>query len=176
MQKRDGKGWGDFLGTDNKAPKDYNYRSFSDARLFVRLLGLKNTTEWKIWAESGDRPQDIPKNPAQAYRKKGWVNFADFLGTRVIANKRTFRSFAEVRDFARSLNLGSKKEWLQWIETNQPLDLPKWPNHFYKDVGWKGWNDFLGYLLLQLTVAVNTAYRKIRNIAHLKKPENTLIF
>ena len=136
--------WGDFLGTGNRAPKNYNYRSFPEARLFAHVLGIQNTTEWKKWANSDKRPEDIPKNPAQAYRKKGWINFADFLGVRVIANKRTFVSFAEARDFAKSLRLRNKKDWSQWFEIHEPLDFPKWPNHLYKNAGWQGWNDFLG--------------------------------
>ena len=85
--KKGWAGWGDFLGTGNKAPKNYNYRPFLEARLFVRTLGLKDTTEWKQWANSDKRPQDIPKSPAQAYRKKGWINLADFLGGKVIPRK-----------------------------------------------------------------------------------------
>ncbi|MGE0198212.1 MAG: DEAD/DEAH box helicase family protein [Simkaniaceae bacterium] len=137
-------GWGDFLGTGNKAPRDFNYRSYIEARQFVHSLNLKNTTEWKRWANSGKRSADIPKNPAQAYRNSGWINFADFLGVKIIPNKRTFPSFEKARDFARSLKLESKKDWLEWFEIHQPLEWAKWPNHLFKDKGWKGWNDFLG--------------------------------
>lgn len=156
--------WGDFLGSGNKAPKDYNYRSFPDARLFVRSLGLKNTTEWKKWVASKERPQDIPKNPSQAYKTKGWISFADFLGADTIPNKRTFPSFEEARNFARSLKLAGKKEWIEWYEIHQPLKWAKWPNHLYKDKGWKGWNDFLG-----ITTPAIDRRRKYRKM-QLQKP------
>lgn len=117
--------------------------SFITARTFVHSLELKNTTEWKAWAKSGHKPQAIPTNPQQAYKKEGWIDFADFLGTKAIANRRTFRSFTEAREFARSLGLKGRYQWLKWFNKNEPQDLPKWPNHFYLKKGWAGWNDFL---------------------------------
>jgi len=43
------------LGSGNN-----RWRSFEEAREYVRGLGLKNHAEWREWAKSGERPADIP--------------------------------------------------------------------------------------------------------------------
>ncbi len=146
------KGWmgyGDWLGNDNIASKNMKFRSFEEAREFAHSLNLKSNKEWKEWAKSGDKPEDIPANPDQAYKKKGWMGYGDFLGTGNIAAKnKDFLSFEEAREFAHSLNLKSQKEWREFLEkglipNTTPL-IPKSPDVVYKDKGWKGWGDFLG--------------------------------
>ncbi|MDP2137200.1 MAG: DEAD/DEAH box helicase family protein [Candidatus Didemnitutus sp.] len=73
-------GWGDWLGTGNIAPSDHTFRSFKSACLFVRGLGFKTGKEWFAWSKiSGNRPRDIPSNPAAYYKDKGWTNWPDFL-------------------------------------------------------------------------------------------------
>ena len=82
------KGWlgvGDWLGTGVLATKFRKYRSFHDARTFVRSLKLRNQDEWRMFCmrkmpEKGTLPSDIPTNPRITYAKSGWVNTADWLG------------------------------------------------------------------------------------------------
>ena len=67
------------------ATKFRKYRSFHNARTFVRSLKLKNRDEWiKFYTgkmpEKGTMPSDIPTNPRITYAKSGWVNTADWLG------------------------------------------------------------------------------------------------
>ena len=97
-------GWGDWLGTGNIRFK--KFRSFGDARKFVRLLELKNTREWEEYSKSGDKPSDIPSNPGKVYRTQGWKSINDWLGTDI-------KPFDKAKSFARSLGLKSKKEWLR---------------------------------------------------------------
>jgi len=56
------------------------WRPFKKARSFVRGLGLKSETEWRVFGKSGKRPHDIPANPNKAYAEAGWVGYADWLG------------------------------------------------------------------------------------------------
>ena len=56
------------------------YRSFEDARAYMRTLGLKSTEEWEAWRSSGARPYDIPGDPYTYYASSGWLSFPDFLG------------------------------------------------------------------------------------------------
>src|SRR6476661_5005622 len=44
-----------------------NWRSFEDAREYVRDLGLKSSTQWHEFSASGERPNDIPSAPNQIY-------------------------------------------------------------------------------------------------------------
>ena len=49
------KGWkgnGDFLGTGYVANQDRKYKSFKEARAFVRSLKLKNESEWRAYTKS----------------------------------------------------------------------------------------------------------------------------
>ena len=56
------------------------YRSFEDARKFVRELGIHDQKEWKNFVNSGTKPIDIPERPQMAY-KRNWDSWSDFLGT-----------------------------------------------------------------------------------------------
>jgi hypothetical protein len=76
-------GWsdtGDWLGTGTIAPRLREYRSFKEARTFVRGLGLKSQTEWRGYCKSGKKPTDIPAHPDRTYAEDGWVGMGDWLG------------------------------------------------------------------------------------------------
>jgi hypothetical protein len=68
-------GWSDWLGTERA------WRIFKDARAFVRGLKLKSQEDWKTYAKSRKKPQDIPSHPETVYANTGWVNWGDWLGT-----------------------------------------------------------------------------------------------
>jgi hypothetical protein len=83
-----GKGWvnmGDWLGTGRIAYTNKVYLPFNEAREFVRKLRLKNFNEWREWAKSTKRPDNIPISPHYKYRNKGWIGYGDWLGTGRIA-------------------------------------------------------------------------------------------
>jgi hypothetical protein len=41
---------------------------------------LNSVKEWTEYSKSGERPIDIPSNPQNTYKNKGWQGWADFLG------------------------------------------------------------------------------------------------
>ena len=59
--KKDYTHMGDWLGNE--------YRSYKEAREFVRKLNLKNTYEWKEYCKSGNKPDDIPAAPWDVYKE-----------------------------------------------------------------------------------------------------------
>lgn len=140
------KSWGDWLGSKYVANQQRLYRDYQSAKFFVSKLGLKSVSEWKDYCKSGKKPTDIPNNPDQYYRDKGWNGYGDWLGTGTIApHKSTFRSFIEARQFARSLKLKSSTEWFEFSKSSlRPKDIPGNPSKIYKNDGWKGFGDFLG--------------------------------
>ena len=115
------------------------FRSFAEARKFVRSLKLKSSKEWNNFSKSGKRPNDIPGHPNNIYKKE-WIHLADFLGSDPKFSKnRKFRSFAEARKFAQSLKLKSWNEWLNYCKSDKrPDDIPSNPQNSYKK-DWKGW-------------------------------------
>jgi hypothetical protein len=75
------------------------FRPFTEARDYVRNLGLKNQEDWRRYCKSGKRPRDIPANPQKVY-KDDWKNLGDWLGTGTIASKeKVYRPFSEAREF-----------------------------------------------------------------------------
>ncbi len=59
---------------------------------------------------------------------------------------RDWRPFNEARDFARSLGLKTKNEWIAWSQNSglRPADIPATPAYLYAQRGWAGWGDWLG--------------------------------
>ena len=142
------KGWinfPDWLGNDGIS-KNHVYRSFVDARAYVRSLSLKNLKEWSETRKQPSFPKDIPKNPAINYKDKGWINLGDWLGTFTINPKnREYASYEHASKFAQSLNLKSLLEWRKYLKENKlPENIPSNPGTVYKDKGWRGFGDFLG--------------------------------
>ena len=140
------KGYGNFLGTGNIAPKDREFRSFEDAKKFAQTLKLKSGDEWREYCKSANKPSDVPANPEGTYKNKGWKGYGNFLGTGNIAPKdREYRSFEDAKKFAQSLGLKGQLEWKEYCKSgNKPSDIPANPNRTYKNKGWKGYGNFLG--------------------------------
>lgn len=121
------------------------WRSFEEARDFVRGLNLKTQNHWYEYSKTLERPKDIPVAPQLVY-KKYWKGWGDFLGTGTIASQnRIFLKYKNVREFAHKLQFLSKKEWYEWAKTNaRPQSIPADPQAAYAKTGWEGWGDFLG--------------------------------
>ena len=139
------KGWkdyGSFFGYQAR-PRKGNWRSFQEAKKFVRSLNIKTEKEWREYCKSGKKPKDIPSKLA-VYKKDGYLGIGDFLGTGKIADQyKIYRPFEEARKYARNLRLKNVKGWIDNKE-KLPNDIPKNPDRTYKNSGWKGFGDFLG--------------------------------
>ena len=46
------------------------WRSFKETRKFAHSLKLNGKTEWEVYRKSDKRPNDIPTNPQQVYKKE----------------------------------------------------------------------------------------------------------
>ena len=91
-------GYGDWLGTGTIAHRKRRWRPFREARAFVRSLnltvgwreshyrpvrsrrGINLTVVWREYCKSGERPVNIPTDPARVYKDKGWAGMRDWLG------------------------------------------------------------------------------------------------
>ncbi|MFM8983853.1 MAG: DEAD/DEAH box helicase family protein, partial [Spartobacteria bacterium] len=131
-------------------------RPFEEARAFARSLRLKSRTEWQKFCkgeipEKGSLHSDIPTTPSRTYANSGWVGMGDWLGTGTIAGYlRKYRPFQEAREFARSLNIKSQREWQDFCKGQMPekgplpLDISASPHLTYAYSGWVGMGDWLG--------------------------------
>lgn len=129
---REWAGWYDWLGTSKRT-----HLPFEEARSFVRSLKLKDTKEWKVYCESGKRPNNIPAN---VYRYKEFISFYDWLGNQ----KQTYASFKDVKELVKKLGIKNQVEWFQWARSGKkPNNIPAGVDLIYKDE-WIDWYDFLG--------------------------------
>lgn len=141
------EGWPHFLGTQNISNKlkSMSFRTFEDARVFSHSLGLKNQKEWRSFAKTKNKPDDIPANPEKTYAGKGWIGFSDWLDVLPKGPGAVFVSFEEARKFARGLNINSSSEWREWLKSGKrPSNIPSKPFKTYEHNGWISWSDFLG--------------------------------
>jgi hypothetical protein len=121
------------------------WRSFTEARAYVRKLKLRSQKEWLEWSKSGQRPSDIPAGPHNRYRDDGWISWPDWLGFEGRAPPGSMLPFAVGRAYARKLELRSQKEWREWSKSGQrPSNIPADPAKTYRDDGWISWPDLLG--------------------------------
>ena len=132
--------WGLFLGTNKVATFLKVYKSFEEARSFVRKLKLKSGREWLDYCKSGLKPYDIPSNTHNTYKNKGWKGMADFLGSEL-----EYLTFLEAKDYVKKLNFSNNIEWRKYCTSGKkPNNIPADVGKVYKNEGWKGMNDFLG--------------------------------
>ena len=125
--------------------------SYSKAREYVRPLGITSSKRWDRYASAGNLPANIPRHPKEFYQSRGWVDWADFLGYYLEKNVQPkWKLFSEARIWARSLGLKNYKQWGTFNKSAEfPSDVPKAPDQAYKEHGWNGWPDFLGYTAKQ---------------------------
>ncbi len=121
------------------------FKNFSGAKQFVHKLKLKNKNDWAFYCKSGDKPADIPTNPAKTYKNE-WKSWGDWTGTGNIGPLgRKYRSFELALEFVHSLGLKSKTEWERYRKSGKlPKDIPGDPRSVYDGKGWKSWGDWTG--------------------------------
>ena len=141
------KGWqssGHWLGTGRIADQIKVYMPFKEAREYIREFKFSSASEYKAAWRQGKLSSDIPANPQSVYRDNGFISMPDFLGYE--SKFREWWSFEKARKFARTLGFTSNKQWRTYSKTNEkPSEIPASPSKVYRDKGWIGWKDFLGW-------------------------------
>ena len=145
-------GFGDWIGTGTIQTQQRKYRSFHQARKYIRKLGLKSYNDYQkyrrgTFPEKGKLPRDIPSNPIKVYGDQ-WTNLGDYLGYRVGFSQ--WREFEKARSFVHDRNLKSGEEWKKYCDgelpskVKLPIDIPKYPIGVYRRKGWQSMGDWLG--------------------------------
>jgi hypothetical protein len=126
------EGWDTFLGKEKK----YQYETLQEASDAALSLNISSGTDY------GRRFKEDPKLPSAPNRKYallGWEGWYTFLGKE---KKDHYETFQEASDAALTLNIVGKNEYKERFKEDPKL--PSYPNTKYKDLGWEGWDDFLG--------------------------------
>jgi len=171
VYKNQWKGMGDWLGTGRLATKDREYKSFEDAKKFVKSLGCKTQSDWSRYTKSDNIPLDIPAAPDRVYKNKGWISLGDWLGTGYVSNRnRKYRSFEDAKMLVHSLKLNGSKEWQEYcVSEKRPLDIPTNPYKTYKNKGWKSLGDWLGTGRIANRNKVWRTFEDAREFVHSQK-------
>ena len=131
------KSWGDLFGIGNVSTRyrRNQCRSFKKARKFVHSLKLKSRKEWMEYCKSGKLPKDIPFQPIDVYKNRGYTTMGDWLGTGYIANRDRkylppIEAKIEARKVAKKLGIKTREQWIEAyrageIPNNIPRDLYK---------------------------------------------------
>ena len=136
------KSWGDWLGTGMIAYQDREYKSFEDARKFVRSLKLKNWNEWYQYAKSDEKPDDVPSEPRLTYRNKGWKSYGDWLGTGTLSPTEKSKNWLsakeariEIKKIAKEVFGGKPFTPKDWVDAHKagkiPANLPRYLHDIY---------------------------------------------
>ena len=155
-----------------------NYRSYEEARNYALQNKIKTQNEWRKFTKNKNFLLDIPKDPYKVYKNKGWVSYGEFLGTGRIADQfKKFRKFSDAKNYARSLNFNSSKEWYQFSKTKKfPKDIPVSVASHYRHKGWKSWSDFLDSNFVATTKRNYYNFKKARKIIRKFKFKNSKNF
>ena len=132
--------WGDFLGTGYVDQKKRTYRNYSKAKIFAQTLNITSQAKWDKFAKSDKKPEDIPSNPEEVYKKtREWISWGDFLGTGFIAyENREYLSFTvakkEARLLAKKYGIKNKRDWIVAKQQGKiPAELPASPWYVYSE-------------------------------------------
>ena len=74
------KGWSDFLGVKIVASKNKVFFKYSEARTYMISLGIRSSTQWKVFIKNNKIHPKMPRMPDWTYKNKGWKGWAAFLG------------------------------------------------------------------------------------------------
>jgi hypothetical protein len=135
----------DLFGYDSRK----KMATIEQAKSIVSRFNLSSSTQYTIWHEKHHENFDInmPSNPQSTYGAgKGWADWDDFLSRPEGASKDRMLSFEKARDYMRAVGLKGVTQWEEWKRSGaKPAFIPSSPHRVYKEHGWKGIPDFLGY-------------------------------
>lgn len=154
-----GKGWAgfdDFLSSKKVKEIRKSFKSFDAARNFARALKLTTEEDWKEYLEGKGPaskfplPIDVPPQPDDIYKDKGWCGWKDWLSDHYSPDPIVYQSFEEARAFVQNLKFKNIHEWESYrngedkVRGECPKGIPVWPPRAYKEKGWESWGDWLG--------------------------------
>jgi hypothetical protein len=156
------------------------WRSFTEARKYVRSLELKSEQEWNEFTKGNisglQKPDDIPCSPRSVYKIHGWSGFGDWLGIPPL-RKMKYLPFTLARHLVRSLNINNLSEWHLYCRNKllekgiKPGHIPATPNFFYKSK-WISWPDWFGNGIVEYQGKAYEPFLDARSFVHSLRFEN----
>jgi superfamily II DNA or RNA helicase len=135
--------WGEFLSTGRIADQLKEFIELNDLKKIVRKLKIKNSNEYVKKYKKIRHNKQIPYAPNTTYKNKGWVNWANFLGTNKL-QKIDYWSFKKSKKYIKKFNLRNQSDWYKFCKNNKPINIPSHPHIIYKNKGFKDLGHFIG--------------------------------
>ena len=126
------------------------YITLEEAKAYIRNFpDVDSSRKYHRFIHSPEGHPLMPFNPDRTYKKQGWVDWADFLGT---DNKnhiqyKSWLPLKEVQAYMRKYasHIKTRKQYRLWRKLdNREFLFPYNPVDYYKDQGWVRWGVFLG--------------------------------
>ena len=150
--------WGELLDTGRIASSLRKFNFINSQKFYRKLVEENNIKgEKQLMKFMSDKsiitPQDVPRAPYRTFRKHpDYLGIAIFMGWGTII-KGNYWPYIKSEKFIKKLNIKNYKMYSRYCNgeyknlPSKPLLLPRSPDVVYKNKGWKGWPDFLGYKL-----------------------------
>ncbi len=147
--KNEWEGWSIFLGVKIVSSKEKTkfYCTYLQAKKYAKSLKLKNVKEWIVFTINKNFPAKIPKKPDRWFKNE-WETWGIFLGTGTESpHKKKFLNFKKAKSILRKFKLKNEREWRVFTKTAvfKKLNIPVAADVHYKNQGWNGYVDFLGF-------------------------------
>ncbi len=135
---------GDWLGTGNISTHNRTFITYEEAKLKVKELNIKTSTEWDEFVKRGLNVYNIPNTPNNVYKE--WISWHEFLSSDKLSNFREFLSFDEAKKYIQKYDIKNSGDFKKWRKNKLEYEskIPSNPNKTYKNEGWVSWGDFLG--------------------------------
>jgi hypothetical protein len=146
-KKKGWTNWFDFLGKDKDAFNKKEFMSYKEAEKWIRENNIKSINQFK----NARKPYNLPSNPREKYRNKGWMSWMHFFG-KIDENgipcekdgygiyRKQFLPFEKARKYLIEKGIKSIIDYRR----RRPRNLPYQPYKIYKDKGWVNWCHFFG--------------------------------
>lgn len=141
------------------------FKSYEDAKAFIKKFGLKGKDEYIEWAKTSQRPSDIPASPRTVYISNGF-SWGDFLSTGIKRHGSIkFLSYDDAKKYIHKLNFKKIGEYYEWAKTDKrPENIPASPSSQYKNKGYS-----IGDWLGTRTIAHKDRYKDALSFDEAKK-------
>ena len=159
--------------------------SLEDAISLMRILEIRNESQFRLWRESGLRPVNFPSNPDKHYAGRGWISWTHFFGSHIL-------TYEEHEALVQQRGVKTLQAYLELVEKRDYEGrLSRAPNVHFKSKGWVSWNKFFNIsedpfmsffdamlLMKKLGIQSTTQFMQWRSSGHRPKnfPSNPNLF
>ena len=162
------KSMNEFIGK-----KSNQFASFSEAKEYVKSLGLKSNKEYFTFVRLGKMKLNLPLKPFNSYKDQGFINMDDFLGN-TNSHLKNWLSFDKAYEIVSKLGLSSMKEFQKAHHDGIiPNNIPISPRSVYKNKGWISSGHWLGTGRISDNFRVYLEFYEARKHVHKLKLKST---